>query len=49
MLCCCPVDRKTGPRQGPKTLKNGRLAKSKDNNFDDSPDLIKALILNLMI
>ena len=46
MLCCCPVDRKTGPRQGPKkTLKNGRLAKSKDNNFDDSPDLIKALIL----
>ena len=46
MLLLLPADRKTGPRQGPKkTLKNGRLAKSKDNNFDDSPDLIKALIL----
>ena len=46
MLCCCPVDRKTGPIQGPKkTVANGMLAKSKYNNLNNGPDLTKALNL----
>ncbi|MGC6367133.1 MAG: hypothetical protein ACON35_03955 [Candidatus Marinamargulisbacteria bacterium] len=46
MLCCCPVDRKIGSRQGPKkTVTNGMIAKAKYNNLNDGSDLTKALNL----